>query len=85
MRLQSHEDCSPILLIHYQPTDKTVAVLRSVEKWWQCFLNLKFGSNKLKLTATKLPHVEVQRKVQTLGQKVLNQDTTKGFLLWIDF
>ena len=31
MRLQSHEDCRPVLIIRYQPKDKTVAVLRSVE------------------------------------------------------
>lgn len=49
------------------------------------FLNSKLGSNKFKLTATKLPLIEVQRKIYTVGQKVLNQDITKGFLLWIDF
>ncbi|KAK2558717.1 hypothetical protein P5673_018923 [Acropora cervicornis] len=36
MRLQSHEDCSPVLIIHYQPTDKTVAVLRSLMQSAEC-------------------------------------------------
>ena len=30
MRMQSYEDCRPVLLIRYKPTDKTVDALRSV-------------------------------------------------------
>ena len=30
MRMQSHEDCRPVLLIRYKPTDRAVDVLRSV-------------------------------------------------------
>lgn len=36
MRMQSHEDCRPVLLIRYKPTDRAVDVLRAIMQSDEC-------------------------------------------------